>query len=261
MPTKKKAPPKPKSKAKAAPKPVPAPNNKGGLNEQQERFCLEYLIDLNGTQAYKRAGYKVKDDAVAAAAAARLLGNVKVAEKIASLQAERGARTTADADMVVEQWRAIALADPNEIMEFRRVCCRFCHGKGHKYQRTPAERERAMAEWLAKKAAAENDARAKPVPDFDELGGTGYDTRKAPHQDCPECHGAGEGMAHFHDTRKLSAAARFLYGGVKVTKEGIEVKINSKEKALEMLARHNGMLVDRSKVDLNVSLAQALDSV
>lgn len=28
------------------------------LNPQQKRFCLEYLKDMNGTQAAKRAGYK-----------------------------------------------------------------------------------------------------------------------------------------------------------------------------------------------------------
>jgi phage terminase small subunit len=27
-----------------------------GLNDRQKRFCLEYLVDLNATQAYIRAG-------------------------------------------------------------------------------------------------------------------------------------------------------------------------------------------------------------
>ncbi len=30
------------------------------LSKKQELFCIEYLVDLNATQAYKRAGYSVK---------------------------------------------------------------------------------------------------------------------------------------------------------------------------------------------------------
>ena len=48
------------------------------LTAKQQRFCDEYLIDLNATQAAIRAGYSPK---TAAQAAARLLTNVKVQEK------------------------------------------------------------------------------------------------------------------------------------------------------------------------------------
>ena len=30
------------------------------LTDRQERFCQEYLIDLNATQAYIRAGYSAR---------------------------------------------------------------------------------------------------------------------------------------------------------------------------------------------------------
>ena len=39
------------------------------MTEKQKRFCDEYLIDLNGTRAYKAAYPKVKSDDTAAAAA------------------------------------------------------------------------------------------------------------------------------------------------------------------------------------------------
>ena len=48
------------------------------LTPKQEAFVREYLIDLNATRAYKVAYSRVKNDDVAAAAAARLLRNVKV---------------------------------------------------------------------------------------------------------------------------------------------------------------------------------------
>ena len=45
---------------------------------KQDLFVKEYLKDLNGTQAYIRAGYKVKDENSAAVMANRLLRNVKI---------------------------------------------------------------------------------------------------------------------------------------------------------------------------------------
>lgn len=53
------------------------------MTEKQKIFADEYLIDLNATRAYKVAYPNVKNDAVAAAAAARLLRNVKVKNYIA----------------------------------------------------------------------------------------------------------------------------------------------------------------------------------
>ena len=212
------------------------------LNKWQLRFCEEYVIDLNATDAYTRAGYKSKNKKSAGAASARLLADGRISARIAELQKLRGERTETDADMVVKQWRAIALADPNDLMEFRRVCCRHCYGEGHRYQRTPAEREAAFAAHVAKHEKKDE------LPLFDEMGGVGFNATLPPVPQCPECFGEGEGKAYFKDTRELPIPARLLYGGVKVTKEGIEVRINSKEKALEMLARHNGMLVDRGEV-------------
>jgi phage terminase small subunit len=52
------------------------------LTPKQERFVQEYLIDLNATAAYKRAGYEAKGHA-AEANAARLLRNAEVAAEIA----------------------------------------------------------------------------------------------------------------------------------------------------------------------------------
>lgn len=50
------------------------------LTDKQKRFCDEYLIDLNATQAAIRAGYSPK---TAEQTASRLLRNVKVQEYIA----------------------------------------------------------------------------------------------------------------------------------------------------------------------------------
>jgi phage terminase small subunit len=56
-------------------------------NPRQKRFAQEFVVDLNATAAYQRAGYKAKGHA-AAQAASRLLKNVDVQEAIAKAQGE-----------------------------------------------------------------------------------------------------------------------------------------------------------------------------
>ncbi len=50
-----------------------------GLNDMQVRFVEEYLIDLNRTAAYRRAGYKGEGN-TAYVNASRLLRNAKVSQ-------------------------------------------------------------------------------------------------------------------------------------------------------------------------------------
>ena len=52
------------------------------MNEKQERFCAEYVVDHNGTQAAIRAGYSAK---TAAPIASRLLRDVIIKQKIAEM--------------------------------------------------------------------------------------------------------------------------------------------------------------------------------
>ena len=72
------------------------------MTEKQKRFCDEYLIDLNGTRAYKSAYPSVKSDKAAGANAARLLGNASVRayldERLEQIHSER----TADLQEVME---------------------------------------------------------------------------------------------------------------------------------------------------------------
>lgn len=73
------------------------------MTEKQKIFADEYLIDLNATRAYKIAYPKVKKDEVAAAAASRLLKDVKVAAYI---------------DDQLEKMRSERVADAQEVLEY-----------------------------------------------------------------------------------------------------------------------------------------------
>src|SRR5579862_4930078 len=205
------------------------------LTAKQAAFVREYLVDLNATAAAARAGFKQPH-----VQGPRLLANVRVAAAIAELMAERSKRTEITADQVLKQWWQIATADPNELIEYRRVCCRHCHGQGHKFQFTPAESLQRERDWQVQAQKALAGGKEAPAP-LDPEGGSGYDARKAPHPECPECFGEGVEKHFVKDTRRLSPAARLLYAGVKITREGLEIKMRDQDGALVNVATHLGM--------------------
>lgn len=214
-----------------------------GLTRQQQHFVDLLLAseEMNATDAYRQA-YPKSSPKAAESSASNLLRIPKVAEAIAKGQEDRSERLQIKADQVLRQWWTIATADPNELIEYRRTCCRYCHGDGHRYQFTQGEWERRQAEWAQQ--SAKSDGEASPPP-LDPHGGTGYDARREPHPDCTECHGEGVGAIFPKDTRHLSPAARLLYAGVKQTKEGLEIKMRDQDAALVNVAKHLGMFVDR----------------
>lgn len=77
------------------------------LTPKQKAFCDEYLIDLNGTRAYKATYKSVKSDAAARVNASRLLAkaNAKeyIAEKMKKIQSEK----TADLEEVIQFFSSV----------------------------------------------------------------------------------------------------------------------------------------------------------
>ena len=210
------------------------------LAPKQQRFAEEYLVDLNATQAAIRAGYSPR---TAADTGYDLLRSPRVAELIAELKAARSARVEIQQDDVLRLWIDVATADPNGLVQYRRGCCRYCHGRDHRYQRTRGERDRDLAAWAL--ADEERLQRGKPRPPFDEQGGTGWNPNRQPVADCPECFGDGIGRVFVKDTRSLPAAVRSLYAGVKETKDGLQILMASQEKARELLGQHLGLIKHR----------------
>ena len=72
----------------------------GGLSPQQERFCQEYVVDLNGKQAAIRAGYS---EASAMTQASDILRRPKVAARVEVLQAQLTGRIQLNAESVIHQ--------------------------------------------------------------------------------------------------------------------------------------------------------------
>lgn len=204
------------------------------LTDRQIRFVQEYCKDFNATQAAIRAGYSEKGAAVQGH---ELLRIPKILEAVEERKEEIAIHAKLDASWVVRRWMELTEADPNELTQVRRVCCRHCHGYGHQYQWTEAEYMDAVNKAI--------DA-GKPAPDG--MGGFGYNPNAEPHPGCPECGGEGYEHVHVADTRKLKGPARRLYAGVQRTKDGIKVLMRDQDGALTNLARYLGMMVDRKEI-------------
>lgn len=118
------------------------------LTDKQARFCEEYLIDLNATQAAIRAGYSEK---TANEQGARLLANVSVQEKIAELKAERSKRTEITQDSVIQELAAVARAEVKGVRAVDKLKALELLGKHlgmfvERYEVNAAEIEKRIAE-------------------------------------------------------------------------------------------------------------------
>lgn len=233
---------KPKPKVARKPDAVSRKAKQGA--DRQAIFVREYLVDLNGRQAAIRAGYAPGS---ARFTASELLARPAVQEAVAKAMVERATRTGITADRVLERLWGIATADPRELIELHRACCRYCYGEGHRYQRTPRELDEAReeyAQWLA------SEHKAGSMIDPDTQGGTGYNPRLDPNPACPECFGDGVERVIAKDTRDLSPDARLLYAGVKTTQHGLEIKVHDQAAQLVNVGKHLGLF--RERVELTM---------
>jgi len=223
------------------------------LPPRRQRFVFEFLKDLNGTQAAIRAGYSRTN---AEFEASRLLADEDVQAAVKALQDERARELKLEANEVLRHLVELAIADPNELIQHRRGCCRYCHGNLFGYQRTPAEMDRDREAHQAAELERQRKGGQDVTPQaFDEKGGVGYDPRKPPNEDCPECFGEGVERIHLADTRDLSGPARRLYAGVKQTKDGVQILMRDQDKAIELIGRHLAMFKDKVEHDVTENVA------
>jgi phage terminase small subunit len=236
----------------------PLPGGSGAaeirLSAKEAAFIEHYLRYRNATQAYGHA-YDVKSEVYST----RVAGGQQVLARPhvqAALKARFQAATdhsSVDIGWLLQRFMDIATADPRELIGLKVGCCRFCHGDGHGYQwrereyleqLTGVEREQARMA----RAGEEGDVQ---WPDI--AGGFGFNHTLEPHPDCPQCR--GEGVERFvpRDTDTLSDQALLLYGGVKVKKDGYEIVIADREKALEQVGRIMGAFTDGLRLSGSVT--------
>lgn len=127
------------------------------MTEKQKLFADEYLIDLNATRAYKVAYPNVKNDDTAAAAASRLLRNVKVQEYIAQRMAEKESELIADQDEVLRYLTSV-LRGKSRAQEIVVEGIGEGCSEARTMEKAPSEKERLKAaELLGKRYALFTD--------------------------------------------------------------------------------------------------------
>jgi len=201
------------------------------LTQKQDNFLQKYLECGNASDAYRFAyqADNMKRAAINKAAAA-LLQHPVISGRVKKHRSEMAEKVGYGRKELFQDFVDIATADPNELIQGRQECCHFCHGEDHKYQWS--EHEFAEAKELA-------GAGKRPEPQIE--GGFGYNPNIPPHKECPACHGNGNFRPQIMDTRYLSPAAKKLYRGIKVTKDGFQVLMGDQDGARQMIGRMLGV--------------------
>lgn len=197
------------------------------LTLRHERFCELYVRTGVASAAAEGAGFSPRR---AKQTGHELLQRPEILARIEQLRGEVAEVAKLEAADLVQYFWTIATADPRELIEYRRTCCRHCWGLHHGYQRTTQEIYRAVRAYAEAKVAKRRDL--APVFQFaEDDGGPGWDPDREPNDDCPECFGHGVERELVNDTRLLSPAARRLYAGVKRTKDGLQVQMQDQQAA------------------------------
>ena len=84
------------------------------LNDKQEQFCREYVVDLNATQAAIRAGYS---HVTAAQIAAKLLTKVNIQEYIQALRNKISDKLEISAERVLREYAKLAFTNFNDLVD------------------------------------------------------------------------------------------------------------------------------------------------
>lgn len=215
------------------------------MNRRQIRFVAEYFrLDKNAVEAYalvyERPTETEEQRLIVSSNVNTLLSLPEVKESIKQWEFLIAKGTRLDLSDFHAEVARLAMADARDIMGYYVGACRYCYGNGYRYQRTPAE-----FEYDFKKHIQDMD-RAK-VPDpmglgFDPQGGMGFNPKKQPVEECPECHGDGMGYEVFNDTRYLTPGAARMFDGIKRTKDGLEIKVRSRDKMLLAAAQAIGAI-------------------
>ena len=118
--------------------------NKDDLTDQQKKFIEEYLIDMNGTRAYRVAYPSVKKNETAAALASRLLTKAKVKKAIEPILASLSSDRTATVTEVMEYLTSVMRGDSTAEVVVVEGVGDGC-SEARRLKKAPDEKERLRA--------------------------------------------------------------------------------------------------------------------
>lgn len=98
-------------------------------NAKHEAFARAIVEGSSGRDAYRGAGYKPNSDAVADAAASRLLRDVKVAARVSGLKAAAAEASTVKAEDVIAELAKIAFSNMGDYIALGIADPKICLSK------------------------------------------------------------------------------------------------------------------------------------
>ena len=207
-------------------------------SERRERFC-GHFVETGGDKMRAFRLAFVVDPTRATTQLWRdvdkLLEEPEIKTRIKEMRDSATRASMISIQQILEDWKDIAIADPNDLVAVTRTCCRFCWGVGHRYQWINVE------EWVEACRIAEENNQTNP----DCTGGFGFDAKLDPRPSCPayNCFGQGVENIQIADTRKLIGPARKLYKNARLTKDGrVEIIMHDQNEARMNLARAMGFM-------------------
>jgi len=166
-------------------------------NDKHERFCQEYLIDLNRTQAAIRAKYSEKtaneqgsrllanvtkaaerakySKKTARSIGQRLLTNVDIQERIQELQKERSERTEITQDMVIRELAIVGFSDLANYIEIVEDTGAI---RAKSFEEMPEGKSRALQS-IKEDRVIKEDAKGEQVTVYDKISFKLHDKLKA----------------------------------------------------------------------------------
>jgi phage terminase small subunit len=106
------------SRGKTSKASTPRPGE--ALSPKHEAFVQAYVSrGMNGTKAYRAVYPSIKSDDVAGAAAARLLGNVRVQARIAEIMRAGAERAEVTVEQVVRELKLLGFSDIRKVVSWR----------------------------------------------------------------------------------------------------------------------------------------------
>lgn len=216
------------------------------ISKQEAEFARKYVECGKPGESYKFAfSCKNLTNAQISQRASQIKNLKRVKELIDKLQNKLSSDSEFGIAQVIEIWKDIATADPNELMSNLRRCCRHCYGRGHHYQwKDKDEFAHTFAAWMSLKPGKGGEKPPMPV----DTGGYGFNFTFRPHPECSECKGEGHLDTFFADTRTLSRKGRRLFAGIKQTQNGMQVMTRDQDAALTNLAKFFGMFTEKLQV-------------
>lgn len=206
-------------------------------------FVDEYMIDGNASRAY-RAAYDCSKQSPRAVTvnASRLLAFTDVEALIAEKRAKIAGKRFRKLQDIHDELETIANADINDVVQVRRLNCRYCNGVAHAYQwRDALEFDAAVRTWKAGQAAGVGrPKKGKQEPAPSRSGGYGFRFNMPPHPECPACSGEGKTDVFIADTTQLTKEKRKLIESIEQTQHGIKIKFRGRDAALNTMAKMMG---------------------